>query len=142
MATSVKQHLVSLHSASAAHHEKMSVHHAAVAEHLHNFVKCMGKAATKEEPEAHTHLSKAAKQHEAMSTEHSACALQHHEAAEACSKAAEGELQKVIPDRISRVLPNNPGVTAVPRSGQRAITDVPVEFAKLFAVEDDDRIGA
>ena len=46
----------------------------------------------------------------------------------------------VVPTNVSGVTPNRPDITAVPRNGQPAVPtapNVPLEFQKVFSVEDD-----
>jgi hypothetical protein len=80
----------------------------------------------------------------------------HKEEMAECLKVSDGDLTKgtsdlakriehlentIIPTRVAGVTPNAPGVTAVPRAGQRSVPsgerpNVPVAFEKLVAIED------
>jgi hypothetical protein len=82
---------------------------------------------------------------------HTAAAAAHTAAAENCAECM-AEYSKVAwsdffksergspePSPISAVTPNAPGVTAVPRAGQRPFTEkpvVPTQFAKLVEIEE------
>ena len=102
-----------------------------------------------------------AKCHKSLSKRHAADAEEHRNQADACDgamaecdKVAGDELNKsasdlikrlevlentVVPTRVSAVAPNAPGLTAVPRAGQRPVGDrpvVPVQFAKLVEIEE------
>ena len=139
MAISMKTHMTNLHQEASRHHSSMSEHHGKLAAAAHGLAKCFGKA--KEAESEHEHFTQMGKAHSAAAEEHQRLVEFHDAQAEACEKAAEGELQKLIPDRVSRVLPNNPGVTAVPRAGQQPIAaqpDMPLEFQRLFKVDEDD----
>jgi hypothetical protein len=73
---------------------------------------------------------------------HKAAAAVHDAFKEACAKAASDELEKarsqVVPTRVSAVTPTPPGVTAVPRAGQRQLgKTVDPEFASLVSSGDD-----
>jgi hypothetical protein len=103
--------------------------------------------------DAHHGRMAAFHQHKAHTHEENAADLR--EAAEKCKKAADDELGKntgdlakrlerlentIIPTGISRVTPNAPGVTAVPRAGGRPMPSekpvVPVAFEHLVKVEE------
>jgi hypothetical protein len=103
--------------------------------------------------DAHHGRMAAFHQHKAHTHEQSAADLR--EAAEKCKKAADDELGKntgdlakrlerlentIIPTGISRVTPNAPGVTAVPRAGSRPMPsekpNVPIQFEKLVSIEE------
>jgi|ERR1700693_240463 len=133
MSVSVKSHLIDLHEEGQRHNTEMAEHHTAAAQHLLKFVKSFAKTA-KEEPEAHEHLSALAKKHEDMAEAHTQHASHHAAAVEACQKA---ESPTDLTKLVSRVTPNAPKM--VPRAGQRghAQADMPLEFQKLFATDDD-----
>jgi hypothetical protein len=82
-------------------------------------------------------------------------ATYHRAAMEECSKATGDEFSKgasddlvkriaalentVIPTNVHAVIPNRPGITAVPRAGQREIAarpEVPIQFEHLVRVEE------
>jgi hypothetical protein len=82
-------------------------------------------------------------------------ATYHKAAMEECSKATGDEFSKgasddlvkriaalentVIPTNVHAVIPNRPGITAVPRAGQREIParpEVPIQFEHLVRVEE------
>ena len=48
---------------------------------------------------------------------------------------------KIVPDNVRGMIPNFPSITAVPRTGQRQLNqdkvEVPLEFEKLFSIDDD-----
>jgi hypothetical protein len=63
------------------------------------------------------------------------------------TKAAPADFEKrlthlegqIVPTRVSAVIPDRPGVRAVPRAGQPAFSEkpnVPVQFEKLVAIEE------
>ena len=55
-------------------------------------------------------------------------------------------MNKLQPTNISAVVPDAPGVRAVPRAGQRSVEEakpqVEARFAKLVAVDEEKRTGA
>jgi hypothetical protein len=116
----VREHLKKAHSAMAEHHRKMAGLHDA-----------MVKAAKESmNGEANFHKSAAAA--------HNAAAESHDSMCAECEKAAgDVDLNKVVPDRVSAVVPNA-GVRAVPRTGQRDLSDAPVDpmFADLVKVDE------
>jgi hypothetical protein len=69
----------------------------------------------------------------------------HASQAEKCTKAAatddlEKRDDRIVPDGVSKVTPNAPGITMVPRAGQRVAAAVPLapQFQKLVEVEDGE----
>jgi hypothetical protein len=137
----VREHLKKAHAIHADHHRKMAKIHLAA----------MAKAT-----DSHHEFHKAAAAH------HEAAAEEHEQMVEECTKAADtgnlgkrgdGELETTIMrvfskffgdtlvpiPGLSRVAPNHPGFTAVPRAGQPApvAKNVPLEFSKLVVVDED-----
>jgi hypothetical protein len=100
------------------------------------------------------HHGRMADLHQHKAHTHGENAVNFRAAAEKCTKTSDDELGKssiavirrldalenaVVPTRISAVVPDAPGVRAVPRAGQRPFTDnavVPVQFAKLVEIEE------
>jgi hypothetical protein len=128
MSTSMKEHLVTVH-------KRLSKHHAAVSGHYLDMADCMGKADNGDES------TKAKGSLEALAGEHSDMAQFHEDCAAKCSKAAADELNKLVPSNVSAVVPNAPGIRAIPRPGQPPISEkpnVPLEFEKIFSISDDE----
>lgn len=140
MAT-VRQHLSSMHEQSASHHgamKKCEMAKAALHRSMHKAAMDAGQ-----EHSAHDGLAdqceKAAGHHEAMESFHKA-------AMDECMKSVEADLNKLVPTQVSAVAPTNPwGIRPVTRDGQRPMNDapaarpnVPIQFEKLVAVEDDE----
>lgn len=118
-----REHLQSFHTAAASHHTTMAKSHTRLATHY-------GKAT---EMEGNKDL---AAEHKAMADSHATMA-EHHLS---MCKTVGDDLNKLIPDNVSAVIPEFPGLRAVPRYGQRPIPEVAnvaPEFAKLVQVEDD-----
>jgi len=112
-----------------------------MAEHFQS-VASMGKA----------HDDGLAKLAEAVAAEHSGMSEEHTQMADDCAKCAKSifdafkaeepdELQKargnLMPTEVSAVAPTAPGLTMVPRAGQRIESGVrvPKEFAHLTKIE-------
>jgi hypothetical protein len=118
----VREHLKTAHAAIAAHHRAMvSCHQSA-----------MSKEAVAGDPMHEFHKSAAAA--------HETAATQHDEMCNECSKAADGDLNKIVPDGVSKVTPNAPGIRMVPRAGQQVPPAVPLapQFAKFLTTEDEE----
>jgi hypothetical protein len=66
----------------------------------------------------------------------------HETQADKCNKIAAADFEKrdqIVPDGVSRVTPTIPGLTAVPRHGQREMpANVPPQFAKLVSTSDEE----
>jgi hypothetical protein len=117
----VSDHLAEFHKASATHHGEMIDAHEAA----------LQKAAGADHVAATAFHKSAISSHEKM--------REYHEAGvQECEKASVDSLNKLIPDRISNLVPDYPGVRAVPRAGQRDIskTDVPLEFSHLVEIDE------
>ena len=117
----VREHLQNAHEAIASHHHAMIDCHQGA----------MSKAVAGD-PMHEFHKSAAAA--------HEAAAATHDEMCNECAKAAEGYLNKLVPDGISRVTPTAPGHTLVPRSGQKtpAATPVAPQFQKFIETGDSE----
>jgi hypothetical protein len=78
--------------------------------------------------------------HKSAAAAHEAAAAQHDEMCNECSKAADGDLNKIVPDGVSRVTPNGPGIRMVLRAGQQEPPAVPLapQFAKFLETEDSE----
>jgi hypothetical protein len=119
----IREHLQKAHQAIAQSHRALS--------------KCHSAAMAKES------MAPDEKQfHKSASAAHDEAASAHDAMANDCAKAAEGDLNKLIPDGISGLAPERPafGITAVPRYGAPAAAaaarpDVPLEFSKLVEIE-------
>jgi hypothetical protein len=121
MAT-VKQHLMKAHQTIAEHHRAMS--------------KCHGDAMGKSVAGDAMHNF-----HKAAAAVHDQAAEQHDAMCQECEKAIASDMNKVVPTNVSAVVPTYPGVTAVPRAGQREIPEkanVDPQFAKIVVVDEDD----
>ena len=120
---SVRQHfsevhgrLATFHAASVTSHQKRAL----------QFNKLAGHYAKTETTEAEKDtkaiLEALADLHQEMSVEHGKMADFHKSAAESCAKVADGELEKLVPMRVSAVAPDVPaGVRAVIRTGSRTM---------------------
>jgi hypothetical protein len=149
MAT-MREHLAGLHKnfaehfrKKASHHEEMHKSHTAHAALHDTLYKSTAMQVHKDFAAQHR---ADAKTHEGMAEHYSAQGDHHADQAEKCMKAADGDLNKLVPTGVSGVTPTR--VVAVPRAGQRPLPtsadkpDVPIEFQKLFTVEDEEaRIG-
>lgn len=140
-------HLAAFHKHAAAHHDTLHACYSKIAG--------FGKAAKSQMKDGDGEsladcLQKIADTHEAA-------AEFHRGMMEDCSKVTGDELGKsantsdlvkrvtalentVIPTRVSAVVPNAPGITAVPRAGARPMPsekpNVPVAFEKLITIEE------
>jgi len=164
------EHMRKTHAGIAGAHRAAADSHRADAAREKTLSKChseamMGKAAGDPQHTFHT-VAKAA--HDASGIAHTDAAADqdrraqyHDDMAQECIKAAkvagDDDLSKgtsdllrrleivegtIVPTRVAGVVPTAPGVTAVPRAGQRAIgngekPNVPVQFEKLIAIEGD-----
>jgi hypothetical protein len=133
----VKSHLQEFHNkgaefnkAHADHHRKMSEHHAGLSE-----------AQDGEVAKLHKHMAKAHTDMAELCDEHAAHCEEMSSLIDSMTKAAGMNSDALVPDNVRGIITHFPGVTAVPRAGQRAIpeqTEVPPEFEKLLAIETGD----
>jgi hypothetical protein len=142
-----REHLQHLHKSFADHFREKSAHHEAVAksheEHasLHDeLAKSTGVKAHKDF--ASRHRADGAV-HKSMAAHYTKKAASHDDMAESCAKGMDtGDLTKLMPTGISGVTPTRPGITAVPRFGQREVSatagkpNVDPQFEKLFTIDD------
>jgi hypothetical protein len=119
----VSEHLAKDHQAASSFHRMMAKCHG----------EAMGKAVAGN-PEHTFHKSAVAA--------HEQAADHHDQMCEECQKVIASDLQKLQPTNVSAVAPTAPGVTAVPRAGQRPIEEakpvVEAQFAKLLTVDEQD----
>jgi len=127
MAT-VKEHLQKMHQAMSDHHTLMAKCHSTA----------MGKAVAGDVNHEY---------HKTSAALHEAAASSHDEMCETCVKgtdvidlAKRGDQVQPLPPGLSRLAPNAPRVTAVPRHGHpvAAAANVPAQFAKLVSTEDEE----
>jgi hypothetical protein len=134
---SVREHLLEVHKAMAAHHQAQAASHAKLAE-------CYGSMSkTADGDSTHQHI---AAEHECMCKSHRDAAAFHAECMEECAKAAEADLNKLQRDGFTSVIPTDVpgfGITAVPRHGAPAKSDlvdkaaVPPQFRHLISSGDE-----
>jgi hypothetical protein len=152
--TSICEQGVKHHDEMIDHHEEMiDTHEAAITAHEDAMEEAETQKAHGSEATHHIAFHKAAiKSHKAAIESHQS-AIGSHEIMKAryedgvqeCSKAiAADNLEKanrLVPDNVHGIIPNYPGVTAVPRAGQRQIekTEVPLELQKVLALPDDEQ---
>jgi hypothetical protein len=146
MAT-VREHMSKeIHEAAAAYHDGQAEHENGLHENamefaaLHrNFHKESGLTDGPHQQIA-AKWENRAKLHKANIARHQEHAADHRAAAAKCSKGAEADFAKLVPDRVSSVVPTVPGFgsRAVLRTGQKEIgaPDVPLEFQSLVAIDD------
>jgi hypothetical protein len=141
MAT-MKEHMAAHHATAAKFHSAAAAEHSGLAALHHGLAKLDGAAHDGAVGEHHKTM---AAHHEKLSSLHKGYADHHADQAEKCAKAVDDQMNKLAPTGVIGVTPNNPNIRAVPRAGQRepAKANVPVEFQKLFTVEDEEeaRIG-
>jgi hypothetical protein len=148
MAT-MREHLAGLHKNFAEHFREKSSHHQAVAksheEHASLHDELHKSTGVKTHKDFATRHRADAAVHKSMAGHYSEQADHHAGKAEDCAKAADDQMNKLAPTAVSGVTRDNPNIRAVPRPGQRepAKANVPVEFQKLFTVEDEEeaRVG-
>jgi hypothetical protein len=143
---SAREHLAEFHAKAATHHGDAADHH----DGLEKSAAKMSAAHKKLAKESgltdgpHTEIAaeweRRAGLHKGNASSHREYADYHRSAALKCSKAMEGDLNKLVPDEISGVTPDRPGIRAIPRAGQRELPSTPVspEFEKLVAIETGD----
>jgi hypothetical protein len=151
------------HSQTAAHENDRAVRHSAFGKSI---LKIVDMNKTRDgDSETEKCLKAMAADQEALAKASGECAADHltlsrfhAEKMDECAKAtAEDELNKgtasdllrrleivegtIVPTRVAGVVPTAPGITAVPRAGQRSVgterPNVPVQFEKLIAIEGD-----
>ena len=136
--STVREHLSAHHAKAAKFHEAAAKEHSGLAESHHGSAKLDGAA---HDGAIGTHHKTMAAHHEKLSDLHKGYADHHSSQAEACMKGMDaGDLNKLVPTNVSGV---TPGVRIVPRHGQPAPgsaekPNVPVEFQKMFSVEDEE----
>lgn len=156
-----RKHLEELHKTLAESHGRQAEYHATVAEHYAKLAGQVLKAAKQDDAAAH--LTSIAEAHQKMHGHHAEAAALHEALAEECTKAETGGLEKsadvdlelfgkfidqridkalgdqTFPPVMSRVAPTVPAMqTLVPRAGSPVgAPKVPLEFAKLIAVDDE-----
>jgi len=151
MAT-MREHLAGLHKNFAAHFREKSAHHEAVAksheEHASLHDELAKTTGVKTHKDFATRHGQDAVIHKSMAGHYAKKAEHHDDMAESCAKGVDtSDLTKLMPTGVSGIVPNNPNIRAIPRHGQPALgsadkPNVPVEFQKLFVVEDEEaRIG-
>jgi hypothetical protein len=157
MAT-LREHLKKFHKTQADHQRAREADHTAL-EECFGKLASFSKAAKSEMKDGDgeslsEHLQKIAAAHGSLAQHAGSCAAEHDTAMEECSKITADELNKsasdfikrlehlentVVPTNISGVVPTVPGVTAVPRAGQRPVGDRPAvatQFSKLVEIEE------
>jgi hypothetical protein len=131
--------LAKIHSAmSNADGEKSeayhSMHKAKVVEGTEEAHETLGNS-FKKSSELHSDL---ASRHAQIGENHRELSEFHSSMAKACQKAMDSDLEKVVPDGIRGIIPNAPGVTMVPRAGQRVVekSEVPLELEQIVGFDD------
>jgi hypothetical protein len=139
-----------IHEAEAAHHDRQAAHHdiyeksemktAAIHRTMHK-ASALGEDADSPHAQLAAEAESRARTHRADSADHRSHAAHHLAAAAKCSKAMDADLTKIVPDRVSGLVPTAPafGSRAIPRTGQRPLDEkpnVPLEFARLVEIED------
>jgi hypothetical protein len=120
--STMKEHLAGMHKRMAAHHTVTAASHASRASHFNKLAAHLGKTEmTEAQKDSAAILEALAQLHEEQGQEHTAMASFHKDSAEKCSKAADGDLNKIVPDRVSAVTPDRPAIRPVLRHGQREI---------------------
>lgn len=133
-------------------HEHLVGHHSELAKSYHE-LSSLGKAAKSKMRDEEIVSDKITQCLGKIAATHQATAQFHKDMMGESSKVTGDELSKngsdlvkrleilestIIPTKVSAITPNAPGVTAVPRAGQRAFSEkpnVPVAFEKLVAIE-------
>jgi hypothetical protein len=143
--STVRGHLQEVHTRLASHHIAKAKHHKAMATHFRKFHKAM-----EDDGDGMDSFENIASAHDEISGEHEDCAQFHVDCAKSLSGDGEPSAKafgmdssarrtaSIAPDRISGVAPEAP--RAVPRAGAPTIParpEVPLEFEKLVAVDDD-----
>jgi hypothetical protein len=128
----VKAHLKATHSALSKFHTAMSAHHEKISLH-HSYLAKLddGEVATH-----HEHISKA---HAAAAGAHANFASEMDDSVELCDsvvKASAMNSDAIVPDRVSGVVRDYPGVTAVARAGQRQIEKSMVDPRIDFVIQE------
>lgn len=125
MAT-MKEHLSEMH-------DRMAQHHKSMAGHFETLSKCMAKASNGEARDGKGTL-------DALTAEHQSMAAFHSDCASTCAKANDGDLNKLVPNFVSGIAPERPGVRAVPRTGAPvAQATFDPSLTKIFGLDLDDQ---
>jgi hypothetical protein len=154
------------HSQTANHENDRAVRHSSLAKSYGKLAELSKASKSQLKDDEQSDLCRCLKamadDHKALSEASGECAADHltlakfhAEKMEECAKAAgdddlgksSGDLIRrldalentVVPTRISAVVPTAPGVTAVPRAGQRQFMEMPVvatQFSKLVEIEE------
>jgi hypothetical protein len=128
------------HKSARAMHEDEALDHAGHAADCEGLADCAKEGG---QEQAETHYRSMGKRHRAAAARHQASAQQHHEmmtrieSAKVAKAVAENRL---APDRISSVGAHPTMVTRFgqPNPGPAQKPDVPLEFSKLFSVDDEE----
>ena len=129
---SVKEHMQAHHSGAANFHEAEAASHAGHAKDCEALADC---AKRMDHAEYARHFTSMAKRHVQDAARHTAEAERHgdmQKLVESMVKAAGMNENRIVPDGIRGVIPA-PGLTPIPRYGQRSLdkVEVPIEFAHL-----------
>jgi len=138
--STMKEHLAGMHKKLAAHHAAKAESHASRADHFNKLAAHLTKTETTEaQKDSAAILEALAGLHEEQSQEHSDMAAFHKDCADKCSKAADGDLNKIVPDRVSAVTPDRPGIRSVLRHGQREIpTGIEPALSRVLGMNEED----
>jgi hypothetical protein len=141
-----REHLQHLHKAIAGHFREKAEHHGEMEKSAHEHAglhDAMAKATG-----VQTHRDFASRYradaliHKNMNKHYLQKAAYHDDKAAECMKVDTSDLTKMMPTGVSAVTPTRPGITAVPRFGQREVPtaagkpNVDPQFEKLFVVDD------
>jgi hypothetical protein len=147
---SARQHLVDMHKSlkkdfedAKAHHLTKETHHRAEATRNSKFAR-FHKADSVDTAgiyqDAADDHAKLPDHHAGEADRCQARAEFHGLQMQECMKAADGDLNKMVPDRVSGVTPPAFGSRAIPRAGAPNMAEkanVPLEFERLVAIEYD-----
>ena len=132
-----------LHKTISGDHEAQAEHCRKVAGHFGKLAEGMTKVDDSEAvSDAKGTLEALAAQYDQHANDHAERAAHHNECAEECLKLDAVEFEKT--DQVivgpSRVAPERPSITPVPRSGQPTFEKktVPTQFQQLVRIEDDE----
>ncbi len=119
-----REHLTAFHKLAAGHHTEMAEQHK--------------KAAGLFSKAANDRDAQMCECHKAMQASHEACAEYHQSMTKSLAVEDLAKADQIVPDHVRAINTGFPGVTAVPRAGQREVkADVPIEFADLVKISDD-----
>jgi hypothetical protein len=138
MAQSVREHLRDFHTHKAEHHTNMAKAHEALASHFQQPAGTEG-----DQSDLHKSLSESFLK---LADHHAETAEYHVDAAKALSAALDGkaagvsdsDLDKIVPDHVRGIIPEDSPLRAIPRYGQPELIDtkgVAPEFQKFVEVE-------